>query len=249
MALLVGNPISAGEMVLDQVYENAGLLKNQSSSLDKIYFELSCPTIDYSEQLLSQFLSLLKPGSALSVTMTASQSAPNRPKDARELLTQLKLAGFVDTTIKPANENAIIVEATKPTYTVGSSTSISLNLNKKRKTEVKPAVWKVSNDDGDDLIDDDMLLEEEDLKAPTEVACGPDPATGKKKACKNCSCGLAEIEAQEKQESAKAAAPKSSCGSCYLGDAFRCAACPYLGMPAFKPGEKGQITLDLKDDL
>ena len=96
------------------------------------------------------------------------------------------------------------------------------------------------------MIDEDNLLLEEDLSRPDTKTydCGEGEG-GVRKACKGCSCGLAEEldrDAASKVEK-KSVEKASSCGNCYLGDAFRCAACPYLGKPAFKPGE--QVVLDL----
>jgi len=118
-------------------------------------------------------------------------------------------------------------------------------------------LWEAPAAGDGDLIDDDALLTEEDRERPAIDAS--DCAT-KKRACKNCTCGRAEEEAAAEAAGAASTAVKlslgeevdtagaqSACGSCYLGDAFRCATCPYRGTPAFQPGEK--IKLDLASDL
>lgn len=101
----------------------------------------------------------------------------------------------------------------------------------------------------DKLLDEDEILTEADKKKPERTEVTTDGEAKPKKACANCTCGLAdelEKEAKEKIKKPDESAAKSSCGSCYLGDAFRCASCPYRGMPAFKPGEK--VTIDTTSD-
>lgn len=101
----------------------------------------------------------------------------------------------------------------------------------------------------EELIDEETLLQQEDRQKPDSSSLRVCAETQKRKACANCSCGLADEIEQEKltemrQNTQNA---KSSCGSCHLGDAFRCPSCPYSGLPAFRSGE--QVVLDNSDDL
>uniref|UniRef100_A0A7S0HCU8 Anamorsin homolog n=1 Tax=Hanusia phi TaxID=3032 RepID=A0A7S0HCU8_9CRYP len=93
-----------------------------------------------------------------------------------------------------------------------------------------------------ELIPDESLIQKQPDQERTPDASGCKPSR-KKKACKNCTCGLANQQAEE----GSTQPPKSACGNCYLGDAFRCDGCPYKGMPPFKPGEK--VVLSPVDDL
>lgn len=200
------------------IYVNATHLTNEDNESAELIY---CKG-DLSDDVLNNSLKVLKPGGKLLVEKV---SDPNKFKF------QLITKGFMNITI---NEDTM--RADKPKFAMGSMAK--LNIQKKSA----PAVWKLDEDE--DTIDPDMLLDEEDLKKPdpsTLRVCG---TTGKRKACKDCSCGLAdelELEANMGKLMDTHDTPKSSCGSCYLGDAFRCATCPYLGMPAFKPGEKIQL--------
>ncbi|KAB8077946.1 cytokine-induced anti-apoptosis inhibitor 1, Fe-S biogenesis-domain-containing protein [Aspergillus leporis] len=126
------------------------------------------------------------------------------------------------------------------------------------------------NNDADELIDEDALLSEEDLKRPLPrpVNCQPETAKKRRRPCKDCTCGLAsQLEEEDRAREAKATqdlnilklntddlndeldftvqGKTSSCNSCSLGDAFRCSSCPYIGLPPFKPGEEVKIMNDM----
>ncbi|KAF8639879.1 hypothetical protein AX17_001133 [Amanita inopinata Kibby_2008] len=169
------------------------------------------------------------------------------------------------------------------TTALTSAPSVLLPKRKKVDPAKKKALWTLSSS-STSQIDAEALLTPADKQRPVPT-CEPvtsGSAPRRKRACKNCTCGLAELEEeeinmskvirtiasaqiddtteevrqqqqaeQERLVRAAKAAPNatSSCGSCYLGDAFRCAGCPYLGLPAFKPGEKVEIELGMDDDI
>lgn len=204
-----------------------------SAAHPKSSFELVMFASPPSASHYESALQLLKPGGKLFLQTIS---------DASSISTELKLQGFVKPTVSERS-----VTAEKPNYEVGSSVKLSFA----KKTPDVAAVWKIDNDDDVETIDPDELLDDEDKVLPDPESLRVCGTTGKKKACKNCSCGLAEeLEAEKNKTAVNTANAKSSCGSCYLGDAFRCSTCPYLGMPAFKPGEKVELAGNLlKSDI
>ncbi|KAK7082324.1 Anamorsin [Halocaridina rubra] len=216
-----------------------------SSTFDQILvgvlppFEFRCPLNVWGEALR-----VLKPGGTLIA----------RTIDSSSTQSELKLSGFTSvsepkdaslTDEQKRNVVSRVVEITcqKPNFEVGSAMKLSLGKALAPKTS-ETGTWKIDLDDDDvDLEDPDDLLTEEDLIRPDPASLKVCGTTGQRKACKNCVCGLKEeLEADDiKKVEENKKNFKSSCGSCYLGDAFRCASCPYLGMPAFKPGEKVKL--------
>ncbi|KAK0183109.1 hypothetical protein PV327_001179 [Microctonus hyperodae] len=194
----------------------------------------------------SKCLKILKHEGVLVLHKSLKREEKDKIRDvfANDIL-QLGINGFVINDIQHSNSPSIStikellgydsnndickIVAKKPFYETGSKMTISL-------PKLKTNIWKVDDVIEDDLINEDSLLDEEDEMKPikpTSTVC--DIADKKKrKACKDCTCGLS----RELNDAVEMKNEPSSCGNCYLGDAFRCGSCPYLGTPAFKPGEK-----------
>ncbi|KAM3138081.1 hypothetical protein pb186bvf_009754 [Paramecium bursaria] len=107
---------------------------------------------------------------------------------------------------------------------------------------INNAFQMVNEKEQQETIDEDELLND-GVQVKQIESCATKP-----RACTNCTCGRKELEdAQDKDQLLKqleTGKVESSCGSCYLGDAFRCANCPYRGLPAFKQGEIIQVKKD-----
>ncbi|KAJ5091372.1 hypothetical protein NUU61_006242 [Penicillium alfredii] len=168
----------------------------------------------------------------------------------------------------------------KPNVEQASAVPLRFGAKKNKKTTPSapptgftPTMGFGANNDNqtnndDELINEDTLLSEEDLTRPIVPPPECQPKTGRRRrACKDCTCGLADrLDAEDTERRANAdkelnvmmlqsddldeldftvQGKTGSCGSCALGDAFRCDGCPYMGLPAFKPGQEVQILNDV----
>lgn len=217
----------------------------QASSLSKLPVESSSMDIVISisrslqfpgDLLFEEISRVLKPGGTVLIYKSPQYGAEETNKAILALEHKLLLAGFLEAQglqLKsdglPGGVQYFGVKAKKPSWKIGSSFAI--------KKSIKSSV-KVQIDD--DLIDEDSLLTEEDLKKPQLPPVGDCEVGSTRKACKNCTCGRAEEEEKVKLGLTmdQLNNPQSACGNCGLGDAFRCSTCPYKGLPGFKLGEK-----------
>jgi len=228
-----------GNVSLDNS-ERILMSKRKPGSFNKIFSgHIGLATFRHNADVLAYFLQLLTPNGQLFIAEERGQD------ELSGVRSSLVLAGFQnihEPELIPGGEDGRPVyswRASKPAFEVGASRLLSFA---KKPEPKKASLWTLDDmeDDTVELIDENMLVDEQDLLKPDPASLRVCGTTGKRKACKDCSCGLREELAEGKEVKTKSVT--SSCGSCYLGDAFRCASCPYLGMPAFKPGEKIQLS-------
>jgi len=218
------------------------------SFFTKIYSGcIGVPVMKHSPEILAYFLKVLAPNGTIFLVESVKADETDSVRSSLVLngFTGVNEPAAVALSLEKEDEAKIVGgqprlwSARKPQFEVGAKKLLSFA---KKPEPQKASQWTLDDLDDDtvELIDENTLVEAEDLVKPDAATLRVCGTTGKRKACKDCSCGLKE-ELEDGKE-VKTKSVTSSCGSCYLGDAFRCGSCPYLGMPAFKPGEKIQLS-------
>jgi len=221
-----------------------------------IYLQSSEFLSHYDSLALASLVPSLCPNGTLAVHVVPSDGRSNNNDDVKMdwgvVMTSFVLAGLKTESEQREGGGGRVFTARKAA--AKASGAVKLGFNRTKVT------LNLDDDDDDDQIDEDDLLAggggADGMLAPPPTidveararAAGDD--CGGRKACDNCSCGRAEMEAAEASRGGeeKKEPHKSDCGNCSKGDAFRCAGCPYLGKPAFKEGEE-HLILDLTDDI
>jgi hypothetical protein len=228
-----GNACGANKMTAATPEELASSRENlEPSSIDKLEFLVPASDLGtlYSPMELANWVPFLKSNATVSIKVVGEAA------DVSSVSTSFLLAGLALSSERREADGSRVLTATRKDTAVPAMPlkKVMIDLNDD------------GDDDDEDMIDEDGLLDDDVLGAPPAMGAksATDDCSGRK-ACDDCSCGRAE---QETASAKPTTAPTSSCGKCGMGDAFRCASCPYLGKPAFKAGEQ-HLVLDLADDF
>ena len=232
----------AEEMLIE--IEHAMLNSELEKMPSAVFEEVKISGFDLDIDGQSQLYRIVKPGSKVVIVGISSREA------GVELTNDLKMMGFGDVLVakEDDSQSSRFLVAKKPDWGASSKATLGATAKVNTTTQMK---WSMG---GGDLAEMDMVDEDDLLNDGITVdsaACAPPQDGGKKRACKNCSCGLAEQEASELKDEQTKVDPisrASGCGSCGKGDAFRCASCPFLGKPAFEPGQE-KVILAMSDDI
>lgn len=263
------------EIVQNTISGDESILSYADSSFNKTIKNIATSTIDEinvyqlypNDDLSTELFRILKPKSKISFHYCI------KDRETGQILTNdLKIHGFVDIMVaKDTSTEDRFLVCQKPEFDYSASVGIKLKpisnnsntiLNSVNNNDDNKKTWKMALNDltEDDLVDENDLLQDNIVIPSVTNDCGTGNGTataGVKRACANCTCGLAEQEQLESNHNvsgdksivaAAAATTKSACGNCYKGDAFRCGGCPFLGKPAFEPGHE-KLVLSLSDDM
>lgn len=208
------------------VFHGLGHLRaHEKDAFDVIFVGESVSDSD-STEFWGKVCEALAPGGKLKAYLPLGLVKPE------DISTRLLLGGFINSSI---DSESLHVVSERPAW----KPTAALPLKKKAKAS---NAWKLETTVDADMIDEDALLQEDDCE--NMKLDGMDQIPIKKKACKNCSCGLADAQTDDVRPVVSDEELQKSldgCGSCAKGDAFRCGGCPYLGLPSFTPGTKPEI--------